>query len=316
VSSNDDSGGAPDLSQHPLVSKLHPDPDDHGAEHATFTGYLGPSSKDGHHRIYLDESFSNYVEVPEDAIVATASTDSDDENAPTRVTVNGSAAVRHVNVTSRLGSASYLSGAIASTHLAAGARASGGAPMPLCITLYTHSPTYCSPRMCPTTYTLRPTCAGDICLTVVTANPTDCGGPCPTYVTANPTDCTGPCLTVVTANPTDCSGPCPTYVTAVPSCDATAAAAARPCSTRVTALPTCQTGPQHTCMLTIYTANVTICARGGGRQICATYMTSNPTYCQAVALPPCTPILTYVPTYWQSCKEQYATSVTICSSPC
>lgn len=315
MSSNDDSGGAPDLSQHPLVSKLHPDPDDHGAEHATFTGYLGPSSKDGHHRIYLDESFSNYVEVPDDAIVATASTNSEDENAPTRVTVNGSAAVRHVSVTSRLGSASYLSGAIASTHLAAGARGAVGPPPPWCITLYTYSPT-CSPQMCPTTFTLRPTCAaGPVCLTVVTANPTDCGGPCPTYFTANPTNCVGPCLDVITAHPTDCSGPCATYVTAVPSCDATAAAAARPCSTRVTALPTCQTGPQHTCLLTIYTANVTICARGGG-QICATYMTSNPTYCQGVALQPCQPIVTALLSFWGQCNESFSTSVTMCSNPC
>lgn len=233
MSSNDDSAagnGAPDLTPHPLVSKLHPEPDEHAA-YATFTGYLGPSSKSDYHRIYLDQSFGTYVEVPQDAIVATTPASPGDDNGPTHVSVKSDAPVRYVSVTSHAGSASYLSGGIASAHLPAGAPASpaGG---PLCITIATHSPTWCHPPICPT---------------------------------------------VFTANPTNCHGPCATIVTAVPTCDATG-------------IP----GQNHTCMLTIFTANVTTCAP----RLCATFMTSNPTYCQHP--PICATLLTARPT---SCEH-------------
>lgn len=254
MSDNDDSGtggGTPDLNPHPLVSKLHPEPNEHGSN-ATFTGYLGPSSKPDHHRVYLDTSFGTYVEVPKDAIVATRSA-GDDDNAPTHVTVRADAQIRYVSVTSHTGSASYLSGGIASAHLAAGAPSISG-EAPVCITVFTHSPTWCP----------RPFCA-----TFVTANPTDCHGPCEAVAGAAPTGApNNTCLlTIYTANVTACAPPhiCPTYFTAVPS--------------------NCQ---HHPCLLTIVTANPSNCPGvGSGPVMCATFMTSNPTYCQHPPAGPC-----------------------------
>lgn len=133
----------PDLSPHPLVTKLHPEPDEHGAN-ATFIGYLGPSSKPDHHRVYLDPSFSAYVEVPAHAIVATTPANSGDDNSPTHVVVKADAPVRHVNVATQTGSASYLAGSIASAYLAAGSTAARGAeprcgansaPIRICVAL-------------------------------------------------------------------------------------------------------------------------------------------------------------------------------------
>lgn len=180
MSSNGDSepgNGAPDLSPHPLVSKLHPEPDEHGAN-AVFTGYLGPSSKPDHHRVYLDQSFSTYVEVPEDAIVATAPINSGDDNGPTHVTVKADAPVRHVSVASQTGSASYLAGGIASTYLAAGAPGVAAVPdMQLC-----HGPAATIP-WCPEMFTAARTGG---CL-VLTHWPSCFVLPCFNFNTQNPT---------------------------------------------------------------------------------------------------------------------------------
>ena len=273
-----DDAKKPTLRNHPLVDRLKPDDD--AAETVSLVGYLGPSKRAGHRRLYLDAGLRTFCELPEEAIRDVR--EAEDEEAPSRITIDADTPVEVVRTSRQRTAAGFLAGAISGGLLG---RAGGAGRAQICPTVYTARPTGCD-QPCLTVVTANPTDC-EVCLTVVTANPTDCsGGPggqvCLTVVTANPTDCScspvrtarptvcdGACLTVVTANPTDCglasqgrrashSGPvCLTVVTANPTdCGGTH------CLTVVTANPT-DCGPV---CLTVVTANPTDCGRGGGRQ--------------------------------------------------
>ncbi|MFC3326901.1 hypothetical protein [Mesorhizobium cantuariense] len=115
-----------DLTMHPLVTRLNPDGDSPPST-LMLVGYLGPSKKSGRIRLYLDLTFTGYVEISTEAIVATHPVNKEDENSPTQVFILDDATLDLVhNVVQTVG-ANYLRGRIAEAHMAAAKPA--GAPL-------------------------------------------------------------------------------------------------------------------------------------------------------------------------------------------
>jgi hypothetical protein len=113
---------------HPLVSKLVPDPGSPGDIYP-LVGYLAPSSRSGHLRIYHSQDFSYFTDVPEEAILHTEARRPGDENSPSVVYVKGGARVHVTRVESHVLSSRYLAGEIARSHLP-GAAGPGEGPSP------------------------------------------------------------------------------------------------------------------------------------------------------------------------------------------
>ena len=111
-----DSPSDVNLETHPLVAKLHADPDEL-TDLVALVGYLGPSKRAGSVRLYLDLTFRNYYEILTEGIVSTSPADAEDENSPTTVHVTGSTQVDKVSVTSQSTEARFLQGSIASGYL-------------------------------------------------------------------------------------------------------------------------------------------------------------------------------------------------------
>ncbi len=111
-----DSPGDVNLETHPLVAKLHADPDEF-TDLVALVGYLGPSKKADYVRLYVDLTFRNYYEIPTEGIVSTSPTAAADENSPTTVHVAGGTQVDKVSITSQSTEARFLQGSIASGYL-------------------------------------------------------------------------------------------------------------------------------------------------------------------------------------------------------
>ncbi len=118
-----DGPGEVNLETHPLVARLHADPDEY-SEAVALVGYLGPSNKTDYVRLYVDLSFRNYYEIPAGAVVSTTPADASDENSPTTVHVSGDARLEKVSVTSQSVEARFLQGSISAGYLGT---AGGGA---------------------------------------------------------------------------------------------------------------------------------------------------------------------------------------------
>jgi hypothetical protein len=115
-------GGA-DIPFHPLVTKLlgaAGEPQDF----VTLVGYIGPSKKEGHVRLYTGLDFQTYYEVPREGIASTEAVDRADDNSPTRLMIHADATIEVVQTSKQSGPASYLAGSIAGTYLAGAAAAS------------------------------------------------------------------------------------------------------------------------------------------------------------------------------------------------
>lgn len=110
------SPGDVNLETHPLVAKLHADPDQL-TDLVALVGYLGPSKREGYVRLYVDLSFRNYYEIPNEGIVSTSPTNASDENSPTTVHVAGDTQVDKVSITSQSTEARFLQGSISSGYL-------------------------------------------------------------------------------------------------------------------------------------------------------------------------------------------------------
>jgi hypothetical protein len=127
--------GNVNLETHPLVAKLHADPDEL-TELVALVGYLGPSKRAGCVRLYADLSFRNYYEIPTEGVLSTTPADAEDENSPTTVHVAGDTQVEKVSITSQSTEARFLQGSIASDYLGtAGVGAGAGCswpPSPTC----------------------------------------------------------------------------------------------------------------------------------------------------------------------------------------
>jgi hypothetical protein len=160
-----DSPGNVNLETHPLVAKLHADPDQLSGLVA-LGGYLGPSKREGYVRLYGDLSFRNYYEIPTAGIVSTSPTDASDENSPTTVHVASDTQVDKVSITSQSTEARFLQGSIASGYLGgAGAGVDVGCSWPASPTCWCGSHT-CQPGVMqaaqPYTDTVYHTCACSI----------------------------------------------------------------------------------------------------------------------------------------------------------
>jgi hypothetical protein len=175
-------------------------------------GYPGPSSEEGHDRLYLTPDLSSYVEVPRDAILHRMTVPPErDPNGAVVLWVRRNATLIHKMTPAAQELAQFFAGPIA----AATGAAAGAAAVPLptilpqaCpITLPvqctpacpTHIPVHCTPA-CPTHLPVQCTPA---CPTHV---PVQCTPACPTYI---PVQCTPACPTHV---PVQCTPACPTYI--------------------------------------------------------------------------------------------------------
>ena len=70
------------VSTHPLVKAASNGPEK-PRETTPVVGYIGPSERAGHKRIYNDLSLENYLEVPEDSIKKVEPLDKSNEHSPT-----------------------------------------------------------------------------------------------------------------------------------------------------------------------------------------------------------------------------------------
>jgi hypothetical protein len=98
-----------DLTPHPLVAKLiggaaNPSPDPLKLE-----GYVGPSSRDGFVRVYLDLTFKAYFEIPKNGIVHADRADPANESKPTTILIDPATKLDLIHNLE----ASYLKGKIA-----------------------------------------------------------------------------------------------------------------------------------------------------------------------------------------------------------
>lgn len=119
-------------------------------------GYLGRSSEDGHTRLYLDPELSDYVEIPNEAILHSEPAGDDSPLSGNYVWINRSAEVVHGEAGSTRYRASFLEGRITQDYLGqaaggAAAAAPGFAPysIPFPICYPTQFPPFCPPPSYP-----------------------------------------------------------------------------------------------------------------------------------------------------------------------
>ena len=95
-------------------------------------GYVGPSKREAHVRLYTGLDFQTYYEIPKGAVIAADAVDEEDENSPTQLTVTAETTIDLVHTSKQTGPASYLAGSIAAAYLAgaSGADLSAIAPPP------------------------------------------------------------------------------------------------------------------------------------------------------------------------------------------
>jgi hypothetical protein len=95
-----------------IVRDLVPDPGQPPPESVVLRGYMGKSDRDGHRRLYLDDSLSSWVEIPEDEILHVETTPEDESG--TSIWVKRSAQLETKRVESATAPAEFLTGDIAS----------------------------------------------------------------------------------------------------------------------------------------------------------------------------------------------------------
>jgi hypothetical protein len=98
-----------DLTPHPLVAKLISNAANPTPDAVTLEGYLGPSSREGYVRVYLDLTFKAYFEIPKNGIVHADKPDPSNESKPTTIVIDPATKLDLVHSLD----ASYLKGKIA-----------------------------------------------------------------------------------------------------------------------------------------------------------------------------------------------------------
>ncbi len=98
-----------DLTPHPLVAKLLANAAKPSPDAVTLEGYLGPSSRDGYVRVYLDLTFKAYFEIPKNGILHADKADPSNESKPTTIVIDPATKLDLVHSLE----ASYLKGRIA-----------------------------------------------------------------------------------------------------------------------------------------------------------------------------------------------------------
>jgi hypothetical protein len=100
-----------DLTPHPLVAKLISNPASPAPDAVTLEGYLGPSSREGYVRVYLDLTFKAYFEIPKSGIIHADKADPSNESKPTTIVIDPATKLDLVHSLD----ASYLKGKIAAS---------------------------------------------------------------------------------------------------------------------------------------------------------------------------------------------------------
>jgi hypothetical protein len=98
-----------DLTPHPLVAKLISNPANPAPDTVTLEGYVGPSSREGYVRVYLDLTFKAYFEIPKNGILHADKADPSNESKPTKIVIDPATKLDLVYSLE----ASYLKGKIA-----------------------------------------------------------------------------------------------------------------------------------------------------------------------------------------------------------
>jgi hypothetical protein len=98
-----------DLTPHPLVAKLISNPANPPPDSVKLEGYLGPSSRDGYVRVYLDLTFKAYFEIPKNGIIHADRADPTNESKPTTILIDSATKLDLIHSLE----ASYLKGKIA-----------------------------------------------------------------------------------------------------------------------------------------------------------------------------------------------------------
>lgn len=75
-------------------------------------GFIGPSGKDGHIRVYRDLTFRSFCEVPSNAVQDTVAIDPDDPDSPMSVLVPDATAIEIGDVTAHQAEAGFVAGNI------------------------------------------------------------------------------------------------------------------------------------------------------------------------------------------------------------
>jgi len=205
-----------------FVSKIVPDPKN-PPNTLLLKGYIGASSEEGHIRLYLDTELSDYMEIPEAAILY--SQDIPKEKSPvggSYLWIQRDATLIHGPAVVDRPKASFLEGRIMTGQVAGGA----------------------SP--------LLPTTTGPSCGTIIDGC-TDVGPKCPTQVTC-PAPCVVPTRIGTTCPAVSCTktGPgCPVQTQTGTTCPAPACTQTGPACATTPAYtcsgPNCATTPDTTC---------------------------------------------------------------------
>jgi hypothetical protein len=109
-------GGGAHLNVHPLVKKLMGD-DGEPTNAVSLVGYVGPSKKAEHIRLYTGLDFQSYYEVPRASVLDAQAVDAEDENSASTVMIHPDATLELVQTTKQSGTASFLAGGIAGAFL-------------------------------------------------------------------------------------------------------------------------------------------------------------------------------------------------------
>jgi hypothetical protein len=100
-----------DLTIHPLLAKLDPQPDDQ-RRFITIYGYIGPSPREGVITLYTELDLSSYLEICKDDILSAEPAVPGQCSSPTKLLVTASAQVTRVRNTRTEVALDYLSGPI------------------------------------------------------------------------------------------------------------------------------------------------------------------------------------------------------------
>ena len=243
-----------------FVSKIVTDPKN-PPHTLLLKGFIGASSEEGHVRLYFDSELSDYIEIPEAAILH--SQEVPKEKSPiggSYVWIQRDAVLIHGPVVAERPKASFLQGRIMQAAAAAAPFLPQTITGPLCNTIidgctdsgprcpsqvtcpapcppHTLTGTTCPAPMCPPPTQNGPncpttplfTCSGPNCPT--TPDATCCGPNCPTFPantcggprcpTVSGTTCPAPCPPPPTRTGTTCPAPCPRPTQIGPNCPVT-----------------------------------------------------------------------------------------------
>jgi len=121
----------PNLSTHPLVSRFLGDSPATG-ERVALMGYIGPSEKPNHVRLYLGLDFRAFHELHKNGIIETGQADPANPNGPTIVVISAKASHVLVKLPFPGSETTFLRGPIVAKHGAGAASAAGPEALPEC----------------------------------------------------------------------------------------------------------------------------------------------------------------------------------------